>query len=168
MHSDKAYSYSEYLQKFGSDHRAREYWKLFKIRGRNDNRHIQFNLCQKCIPAMYANKNRMICNVSKDSKLENININIPLCESCIERNLFEVSTYVYKCSLKRPTAVIDSDEKFNSDNEDMIREVKKPKNVIEYVEKPSISEEAMSKDKKKARKTKKDKLLGTEIIMLDN
>ena len=117
---------------------------------------------------MYANKNRMICNVSKDSKLENININIPLCESCIERNLFEVSTYVYKCSLKRPTEVIDSDEKFNSDNEDMIREVKKPKNVIEYVEKPNISEEAMSKDKKKARKTKKDKLLGTEIIMLDN
>ena len=167
MNSDKTYSYSEYLKKYTSDHRAREYWKLLKIRGRNDNRHIQFNLCQKCIPALYANKNRMMCNVSKDGKLENVNINVPLCESCIERNLFEVNTYVYKCSLKRPPVAIDINEKLHLDNEDIHGEVKKQKKTKECIEEPSIMEHINEEQKKKPRKTKKNKTEDSDIVVID-
>ena len=44
---------------------------------------------------LYANENRMLWSVNKEGKLQNMNINIGLCEWCIERNLFEVSSYVY-------------------------------------------------------------------------
>ena len=43
-----------------------------------------------------------MCNINKEGKLQNINISIDICELCIERNPFKVSSYIYKCSLKRP------------------------------------------------------------------
>ena len=112
MGSDKIFTYFEYLKKYTSDPRAREYSNLFKIRGRrNDKRYIQFNLCQRCITNLYANKNRMLCNVNKEGKLQNMNISFGLCEWCIERNLFEISSYVYKCSkhFKKTSAEVIND-----------------------------------------------------------
>ena len=121
MASDKIFTYPEYLKKYTSDHRAREYLNLFKIRGRrNDKTYIQFNLCQRCITNLYANKNRMLCSVNKEGKLHNIHINIGLCEWCIERNLFEVSSYVYKYSKhfkKTSVKVINDDDSVGEDSE---------------------------------------------------
>ena len=117
MGSNKSYHYSDYLKKYSSDYRARKYCKLFKIRGRKDNRHIQFNLCESCITNLYANKNKLMCNINKEGKLQNINISIDICELCIERNPFKVSSYIYKCSLKR--SINGSTKKFYTCNEDM-------------------------------------------------
>ena len=113
MVSDKIFTYPEYLKKYTSDHRAREYWNLFKIGGRrNDKRYIQFNLCQRCITNLYANKNIMLCSVNKEGKLQNMNISFGLCQWCIKRNLFEISSYVYKCSkhLKKTSAEVINDD----------------------------------------------------------
>ena len=165
METEKAYNYSEYLKKFPSNYRAREYWKLFKIRGRKDNRYLQFNLCQECIPKLYANKARMMCNVNKEDKLQNININMQLCESCIARNLFEVCSYEYKCGLKRPFTATNYEEKFCSEDDIRVGE-KKQKQGVEYVKEPNITEEIM--DKKKQRKTRTKKIVNTDIVVLDS
>ena len=151
MDSNKSYHYSDYLKKYTSDYRAREYWKLFKIRGRKDNRHIQFNLCESCITNLYANKNKLMCNINKEGKLQNINISIDICELCIERNLFEVSSYVYKCSLKRP--INGSAEKFYTWNKDVGSE--KCKKVCK--ESGEISEEIVYGRQTKSLKPRKNK-----------
>ena len=104
----------------------------------------------------------MTCNVNKEDKLQNININMQLCESCIARNLFEVYSYEYKCGLKRPLTAIDYEEKFCS--EDDIRGG--GKQSVEYVKEPNITEENM--DKKKQRKTRTKKIVNTDIIVLDS
>ena len=47
---------------------------------------------------IYTNKNIMLCCVNKEGKLQNMIINIGLCEWCIKRNIFDVSSYTYKYS----------------------------------------------------------------------
>ena len=124
MDSEKSYPYGEYMKKFPGNFRASEYGKLFKLRGRTENKHIRFNLCPSCISNLYSNHNKLSFNV-RNGILQSININIRLCESCIERNLYEVNSYVYKSSLKRLSSLNDEYGMFKFDDEENNKDIVK-------------------------------------------
>lgn len=95
------YSFSEYLKKFPRDRRAREYWKLFKVRGSLDNRHINFVLCNVCSTKIYNNEDKFKFIVDNDGNFTCLRISFDLCEDCIASNIFQVNSYIFKYSLKR-------------------------------------------------------------------
>lgn len=100
---ENIYTAIEYFKKFPFNSRAREFWKLFKVRGSLENRHIPFYLCQHCSNRVFNDKEKIKYEVNSEGKFTNCHIYFKLCEDCIERNIFEVNNYIYKYSLKRKT-----------------------------------------------------------------
>lgn len=99
--SNKIFSFTEYIKEFPSNKRVREFWKLFKTRGSLDNRHLCFNICQDCANYLFNDKEKLKFETDKDSELLCVLIGFKLCEDCVERNVFEVNSYIYKYALRR-------------------------------------------------------------------
>lgn len=172
MDSEKSYLYGEYLKKYPSNFRVSEYGKLFKLRGRTDNKHIRFNLCPSCITNLYSNPNKLSFNV-RNGILQNVNINIRFCESCIERNLYEVNSYVYKCSLKRLSCLNDENGMFQFDDgendSDIVKKNDiKEKSTEETTTPPNIVELIKKKQYKRKKPVKKSEEPIANIIVLDD
>ena len=171
MDSEKSYPYGEYMKKFPGNFRASEYEKLFKLRGRTENKHIRFNLCPSCISILYSNPNKLSFNV-RNGILQSININIQLCESCIERNLYEVNSYVYKSSLKRLSSLNDEYGMFKFDDEDNNKDIVKRDVVMEKSAEGPKSTDIPEVIKKKPYRRKKPAKKSEEpianIIVIDD
>ena len=171
MDSEKSYPYGEYMKKFPGNFRASEYGKLFKLRGRTENKHIRFNLCPSCISILYSNPNKLSFNV-RNGILQSININIQLCESCIERNLYEVNSYVYKSSLKRLSSLNDEYGMFKFDDEENDKDIVKRDMVMEKsAEGPKcidIPEVIKKKPYRRKKPAKKSEEPITNIIVIDD
>ena len=171
MDSEKSYSYGEYMKKFPGNFRASEYGKLFKLRGRTENKHIRFNLCPSCITNLYSNPNKLSFNV-RNGILQNININIKLCESCIERNLYEVNSYVYKSSLRRLNSLNDENGMFkfgdDADNDTVKMNDIKEKSVEGATPPTNIPEVIKKKPNKRKKPVKKSEEPITNIIVIDD
>ena len=63
--------------------------------------------------------------------LQSININIRLCESCIDRNLYEVNSHVYKSSFKRLSSLNDEYGIFKFDYQENDKDIVKRDVVME-------------------------------------
>ena len=97
----KQYSFTEYRELFPQDRRTREFWKLFKIKGSLDNRHLNFVVCNTCGSKIFNDKEKLKFNVDKEGKLTSLNINFDLCEDCVAVNIFQTNSYIFKYGLKR-------------------------------------------------------------------
>ena len=130
--SDQIFSYVEFLKQFPSNSRAREYWRLFKVKGGLDNRHLSFNICQLCTSNLFKDKERLKIELDKDSNCCSI-ISFKLCEDCIERNIFETNSYIYKYSLKKRNVSASNSVSVEQDepNEESTEPKKKESKKIE-------------------------------------
>ena len=99
--SIQTYSSADYIKKFPDDRRSREYWKLYKVRGTLDNRHLNFVLCKDCSDKIYKDQEKLEYIVDKNGNFTAVRLKFELCEDCIARNLYETNSYIYKYSLKR-------------------------------------------------------------------
>lgn len=128
MSENKSYSYSEYIEEYPKNRRAREYWKLFKVKGPLDSRHVSYYLCEYCSNQLYNNKEKLTFEVDADGNLACVKICFKLCEDCIERNIYETNTYIYKYSLKHKARInntIELDDKEEPDIPTSSKKVKK-------------------------------------------
>ena len=171
MDSEKLYSYGEYMKKFPGNFRASEYGKLFELRGRTENKHIRFNLCPPCITNLCSNPNKLSFNV-RNGILQSININIQLCESCIERNLYEVNSYIYKSSLRRLSSLNDEYGMFKfengADNDTVKTNDIKEKSGEGAAPLATIPEVIKKKPYKRKKPVKKSEEPITNIIVIDD
>ena len=101
MSADRIHSYSDYLNHFKGYKTAREYWKLFKVRGSLDNRHINFIVCNNCSSNIFNDKNKIKFKVDTDGTITSTIISFDLCENCVNRNVFEVNSYIFKYTTKQ-------------------------------------------------------------------
>lgn len=101
----KILNYKEYLKQYPFNTRAKEFWKLFRVRGSLENRHIPFYMCQHCSNKLYNNQEKLKFEVDSEEKFAGCHINFILCEDCIERNIFEVNNYIYKYCVQRKSQV---------------------------------------------------------------
>ena len=99
--STKSYSSADYIKKFPQDRRSKEYWKLYKVRGPLDNRHLNFVLCKDCSNKIYKDQEKLEYIVDKDDNFTAVRLKFELCDDCIARNLFETNSSIYKYSRKR-------------------------------------------------------------------
>ena len=143
MSADRVYSYSDYLKHFKGDKTAREYWKLFKVRGSLDNRHINFIVCNNCSSNIFNDKNKIKFKVDNDGTIITTIISFDLCENCVSRNVFEVNSYIFKYTTKqiakaKNTVNIDSSgqiaKKLKSDESVSENNNKAPENLVKLNE----------------------------------
>ena len=99
--SNNIFAYIEYLKQFPLNKSAKEFWKVFKIRGGIDNRHLSFNVCKTCTDRVFKDKEKLKVETDKDSNISCLVISFRLCEECIDRNVFETNSYIYKYAHKR-------------------------------------------------------------------
>ena len=99
--SNKVFTLLEYIKEFPLKRNAKEFWKLFKVRGALDNRHLSFNVCRDCANTIYNDKEKLKIETDKESNLSSILISFRLCEDCAERNVYEVNSYIFWCGYKR-------------------------------------------------------------------
>ena len=135
--SNKLYTLSEYIKEFPLNKRVREFWKLFKTRGSLDNRHLSFNICRDCSNYLFENKERLKFETDEESNFLCVLISFRLCEDCVERNIFEVNSYIFKYRLKpKNQANTVSIEKKTENNEE------KRTATSEYIPKPKKSKKS--------------------------
>ena len=122
--SNKLFTFPEYLNEFTLHRRAREFWKLFKIRGSLDNRHLCFNICHDCANILFNDKEKLKFETDKESNLASILISFRLCEDCVERNVFETNSYIFKYGHKRRnqpnTVSIENKADFNKEDQPIL------------------------------------------------
>ena len=113
--ASKIFSYTEFLKEFPFKKRAREFWKLFKLRGTLENRHLNFNVCQDCANRLFKDDEKLKFETDHDSNFSSLLISFRLCEDCVERNIFETNSYIFKYSVKRKNVknkhAVDKDDK---------------------------------------------------------
>ena len=117
--NNKSFSYAKYIEEYPSNSRAREYWKLFKVKGPLDSRHLCYYLCQFCSTQLYNDKEKLKFNVDNQGNLLGVDINFKLCENCIERNIYETNTYIYKCTLKHKRPINNTIELEDKEDENI-------------------------------------------------
>ena len=89
----KIFNYKEYLKQYPFNTRAKEFWKLFRVRGSLENRHISFYMCQHCSNKLYNNQEKLKFEVDSEEKFAGCHINFIICEDCIEH---KIQVYIIK------------------------------------------------------------------------
>ena len=119
--SNKIFTFSEYLKEFTFLKRILE---IVQIHGSLDNHHLCFNICHDCANIVFNDKEKLKFETDKESNLASILISFRLCEDCVERNVFETNSYIFKYGHKRRnqpnTVSIENKADFNKEDQPIL------------------------------------------------